>query len=83
MLLLKHLYCWSYERTEHFVNDSLSLRQFCRIYLEKVPDDAVLVRCAQLISDETLLALHEHIVHEARRHTVTRGKETPYRHDSR
>lgn len=75
MLLLKHLYCWSYERTEHFVKDSLSLRQFCRIYLEKVPDDTVLIRWAQLISDETLLALHEHIVHEARRHKLTRGKK--------
>src|SRR3712207_8938607 len=31
MLVVKHLYQWSYEETEHFVNDSLVLRQFCRL----------------------------------------------------
>lgn len=58
MLLLKHLYAWSYEDTEHFVKDSLSLRQFCRVYLEKVPDDTVLIRWAQLITEPTLRVAH-------------------------
>ncbi|MDQ5853979.1 MAG: transposase, partial [Chloroflexota bacterium] len=39
MLVVKHLYQWSHEETEHFVNDSLVLRQFCRLYLAKAPDD--------------------------------------------
>ncbi len=75
MLLLKHLYNWSYEDTEHFVKDSLSLRQFCRVYLERVPDDTVLIRWAQLISEPTLRALHEHLVREAARRKITRGKK--------
>src|SRR4051812_20239724 len=38
MLVVKHLYHWSYAQTEQWVNDSLVLRQFCRLYLERVPD---------------------------------------------
>ena len=36
LLVLKRLHGWSYEEVERFVADSLVLRQFCRIYLEKV-----------------------------------------------
>ena len=75
MLLLKHLYNWSYEDTEQFVKDSLSLRQFCRVYLDKVPDDTVLIRWANLISESTLRTLHEHLVREATRRKLTRGKK--------
>src|SRR5438105_4298487 len=32
MLVIKHLYGWSYEQTEQWVSDSLVLRDFCRIY---------------------------------------------------
>jgi len=32
----------SYEQTEHFVSDSIVLRQFCRLYLEPAPDDTTL-----------------------------------------
>ncbi|MGH7963659.1 MAG: transposase, partial [Candidatus Binatia bacterium] len=39
MLVIKHLYGWSYAQTERWVSDRLVLRQFCRIYLERVPDD--------------------------------------------
>src|SRR5215204_1245635 len=39
MLLVKHLYGWSYAQTEQWVSDSLVLRQFCRVYLWPVPDD--------------------------------------------
>lgn len=44
MLVVKHLYGWSYEQTERWVSDSLVLRQFCRIYAERVPDDTTLLR---------------------------------------
>jgi len=75
MLILKHLYNWSFEQTEQFVNDSISFRQFCRVYLETVPDDTVLIRWAQLISDDTLRKLHEHLVREATRRKITRGRK--------
>lgn len=31
MLAVQHLYDWRYDETEHAVNDSLVLRQFCRL----------------------------------------------------
>src|SRR3712207_3719169 len=54
LLVVKRLYGWSYEEVEHFVSDSLVLRQFCRVYLEKVPDDTTLLRWANLIEPATL-----------------------------
>jgi transposase, IS5 family len=44
MLVVKHLYGWSYEATERWVSDRLILRQFCRVYVESVPDDTTLGR---------------------------------------
>ncbi len=44
LLVVKRLYQWSYGQTEHFVGDSLVLRQFCRIYFQPVPDDTTLIR---------------------------------------
>jgi len=75
MLVVKRLYSWSYEQTEYFVNDSLVLRQFCRVYLEKVPDDTVLIRWANTIGPETLQALNDRVVQLARSLKVTRGRK--------
>src|SRR6266508_4560344 len=61
MLVVKHLYGWSYEQTEQWVSDSLVLRQFCRVYLEKVPDDTTLIRWANLIQPQTLQGLLDHV----------------------
>ena len=54
MIVVRRLYDWSYEETEHFVSDSLVLRQFCWLYLEKAPGDTTLLRWAALIGPETL-----------------------------
>lgn len=35
MLVVKRLYNFSYEQTERFVNDSIVLRQFRRLYLQR------------------------------------------------
>jgi IS5 family transposase len=75
MLLLKHLYGWSYEQTEQFVADSLVLRQFCRVYAERVPDDTTLVRWANLIQPQTLHALLDHVIEMARQLKLTRGRK--------
>src|SRR3712207_4663134 len=53
MLVVKRLYGWSYEQTEHFVSDSIVLRQFCRLYLEPAPDDTTLIRWANTVGPET------------------------------
>jgi transposase, IS5 family len=75
MLVVRRLYDWSYEQTEQFVNDSLVLRQFCRLYLAAPPDDTTLMRWAKLIGPATLAELHEHIVGLARTLRVTRGRK--------
>jgi transposase, IS5 family len=75
MLLVMRLYGWSYEQAEYFVNDSLVLRQFCRVYLEKVPDDTTLIRWANTIGPETLEALNDRVVQLARSLKVTRGRK--------
>ncbi len=75
LLVVKHLYGWSYAQTEQFVSDSLVLRQFCRIYIQRVPDDTTLLRWANLIHPATLQQLLDHVVDLARTHTVTRGRK--------
>lgn len=75
MLVVKHLYGWSYEETEQWVSDSLVLRQFCRVYFNPVPDDTVLIRWANLIRPETLHGLLDHVVQMARALKVTRGRQ--------
>jgi IS5 family transposase len=75
LLVVKHLYKWSYENTERFVADSITLRQFCRVYLEKVPDDSTLIKWANLLQPETLHQLLAHVVAMAQRLKVTRGRK--------
>jgi IS5 family transposase len=75
LLVVKRLYGWSYAEVERFVADSLVLRQFCRIYCERVPDDTTLLRWANCIAPETLAALNERVVVLARQLQVTRGRK--------
>lgn len=75
MLIVRRLYDWSYEQTEHFVSDSLVLRQFCRLYLKPAPDDSTLIRWAALIGPETLEEVNKRVVALARSLKVTRGRK--------
>jgi IS5 family transposase len=75
LLVVKRLYGWSYEDVEHIVRGSVVLRQFCRIYGHKVPDDTTLLRWAHVIEPATLAALNERVVTLARNLRVTRGRK--------
>src|SRR4051812_13022446 len=75
LLLVKHLYHWSYRETERRVADSLVLRWFCRVYFQSVPDATTLLRWAQTIRPETLHALNDRVVQLARQARVTRGRK--------
>src|SRR5918997_1836726 len=66
LFVVKRLYQWSYEATEHFVGDSLVLRQFCRLYLQPVPDDTTLIRWAKLIGPEPLTEINHRVVELAK-----------------
>jgi len=75
MLVVRRLYAWSYAATEHFVSDSLVLRQFCRLGFARAPDDSTLIRWAGLIRPATLERLNDHVVALARQLKVTRGRK--------
>ena len=75
MLIVKRLYGYSYEETEREVSDSLILRQFCRIYLNVVPDDTTLIRWANLIQAETLEKFNGRITELAVHLKVTEGRK--------
>src|SRR5215207_10020851 len=75
LLIVKRLYGWSYAQTEHFVGDSLILRQFCRLGVARVPDDTTLLRWAALLQPATLQTLLDHVVALARQLQVTRGRK--------
>jgi IS5 family transposase len=75
LLVVKHLYQWSYEQTEDFVNDSLVLRQCCRLGPAPVPDDTTLLRWANGLPPATLHRLLDRVTERARSLKVTRGRE--------
>ena len=54
MLVLKHLFDWSFEECEREVRGSLVYRAFCRIDGERVPDAKTLIRLAQLLDGPVL-----------------------------
>jgi IS5 family transposase len=75
MLVVKHLYGWSFPQTARSVSDSLVLRQFCRVYVAPVPDQSTLHRWAQLLQPTTLHRLLDHVVHVACQLKVTQGRK--------
>jgi IS5 family transposase len=75
MLVVKRLYRYSYEESERQVRDSLTLRQFCRVYLNEVPDDTTLIRWANLIQPKTLEKFNQRIILLATERKVTRGRK--------
>ena len=75
MLVVRRLYNYSYEETVQAVSDSLVLRQFCRVYLQKVPVDTTLIRLANVIQPKTLEQFNERITQLAMQHKVTKGRK--------
>jgi IS5 family transposase len=75
LLLIKHLYRWSYRETEARVADSLVLRWFCRVYFRPVPDATTLRGWAQTIRPATVHALNDRVVRLAQEAHVTTGRK--------
>jgi IS5 family transposase len=75
LLIVKHLYRWSYRETEARVADSLVLRWFCRVYFQSVPDATTLLRWAHTIRPDTLHALNDRVVQLAHQARVTGGRK--------
>lgn len=74
MLVLKHLYEWSFAECEREVRGSLVYRAFCRIDCERVPDAKTLIRLAALLGPAVLTDILARLVHLARERRVVRGQ---------
>jgi IS5 family transposase len=75
LLVVQHLYGWSYAQTEHFAGDSLVLRQFCRLGFEPMPHHTTLMRWSNLLRPETMHRLLDRVTELACNLKVTRGRK--------
>src|SRR6266481_3299742 len=75
LLILKHLYQWSYKELEGRVKDSLVLRWFCRVAFHAVPDASTLWRWEQTLRAETVHALVDRVAQLAKQARVTKGRK--------
>lgn len=75
MLVLKHLYDWSFADCEREVRGSLIYRAFCRLDCERVPDAKTLIRLAQALGPEVWKPILERLVQVGRQRRVVRGRK--------
>ena len=73
MLVLKHLFDWSFDECEREVRGSLVYRPFCRIDGERVPDAKTLIRLSHCLGPEVLKGLVARLGAVARQRRVVRG----------
>lgn len=74
MLVLKHLFDWTFDECEREVRANLVYRAFCRIEGERVPDAKTLIRLAQVLDGATLKQLLARLVAIAGERHVVRGR---------
>lgn len=74
LLVLKHLYDWSFADCEREVRGSLVYRSFCRIDCERVPDAKTMIRLAQAVGPEVCQQIQERLTALARQRKVVRGR---------
>lgn len=75
VLVVKRLYGYSYGETVERVKDSLSLRRFCRVYLNHVPVDTTLIRWTKVIQPKTMEKFNERIIQLSVERKVTSGRK--------
>ena len=74
MLLLKHLFDWSYDDLEHEVRANLVYRAFTRIDAGEVPDAKTILKIARALGPDVIEELHRRVVDVAKRAGVTHGR---------
>jgi transposase, IS5 family len=74
MLILKHLFDWSYDDLEQEVRANLVYRAFTRIDAGEVPDAKTILKIAGALGPEVIEPLHRHVVDVAKRAGVTHGR---------
>lgn len=74
MLMLKHLFDWSYDDLEREVRANLVYRMFTRIDAGDVPDAKTILKIARALGPEVIAQLHRQVVEVAKRAGVTHGR---------
>jgi IS5 family transposase len=74
MLILKHLFDWSYDDLEQEVRANLVYRAFTRIDAGEVPDAKTILKIARALGPEVIAQLHRQVVDVAKRAGVTHGR---------
>jgi transposase, IS5 family len=74
MLILKHLFDWSYDDLEHEVRANLVYRAFTRIDAGEVPDAKTILKIARALGPAVIEQLHRQVVDVAKRAGVTHGR---------
>jgi len=74
LLILKHLFDWSYDDLEHEVRANLVYRAFTRIDAGDVPDAKTILKIARALGPEVIEQLHRQVVDVAKRAGVTHGR---------
>ncbi len=74
MLVLKHLFDWSYDELEREVRANLVYRAFTRIDAGGVPDAKTILKIARVLGPDAIQQLHQRVVDVAKRAGVTRGR---------
>jgi IS5 family transposase len=74
MLILKHLFDWSYDDLEREVRANLVYRAFTRIDAGEVPDAKTILKIARALGPAVIEQLHRNVVDVAKRAGVTHGR---------
>ena len=74
MLILKHLFDWSYDEMEREVRANLVYRMFTRIDAGDVPDAKTILKIARALGPAVIEQLHRQVVEVAKRAGVTHGR---------
>src|ERR687898_1524899 len=74
LLILKHLFDWSYDDLEREVRANLVYRAFTRIDAGEVPDAKTILKIAGALGADVIALLHRQVIDVAKRAGVTRGR---------
>jgi IS5 family transposase len=74
MLILKHLFDWSYDDLEREVRANLVYRMFTRIDAGDVPDAKTILKIARALGPDVVEQLHRQVIEVAKRAGVTHGR---------
>jgi transposase, IS5 family len=74
MLILKHLFDWSYDDLEQEVRANLVYRAFTRIDADEVPDAKTILKIARALGPEIIEQLHRQVLEVVKRAGVTHGR---------